>query len=53
LATHGVKDVEVWQALRKKRSRYRAAALSQWLEHARRIITRPRDLLFADHRSLQ
>lgn len=53
LATHGVKDAELWQALRRKRSRYRAAALSQWLEQAHRIITRPRDLLFAGHRSLQ
>jgi len=53
LASHGIKDVELWQALRKKRSRYRAAAMSQWLEHTRRIITRPRDLLFAGRRSLQ
>lgn len=55
LADHGVKNPEVWQALRKKRSRYRAAALSQWLEHTRRSLTRPRGLrqLFADRRSLQ
>ena len=53
LDTHGVKDVELWRALRKKRSRYRAAVLSRWLEHTCRIITRPRDVLFAGHRSLR
>jgi len=52
LADHGVKNVEVWQALQKKKSRYRAAALSQWLGRARKGIAKPGEWLhlFSGHR---
>jgi glycosyltransferase involved in cell wall biosynthesis len=55
LTDHGVKNVELWQALRKKRLRYRYAALSHWVGRAQlhirdmrrsvQVITRQRTAL--------
>lgn len=45
LANHGIKDVELWQALREKRSRYRRQFLSQWLGRPRQNIRKLWDLL--------
>jgi glycosyltransferase involved in cell wall biosynthesis len=38
LTSRGVKDVELWQALRKKRARYRKEMLLQWRVRARENI---------------
>lgn len=45
LADRGVKNDELWQALRKKRSRYRAAAVSHWVGRAQLRIRDMRRLL--------